>query len=78
MDSLFEPKVDYYPAVRLAINANVGPPVEIVGLWYDEWDEVFIIHVKETSGLVYEESLSGKLVFTCYKAVQKGITRWVE
>lgn len=74
---MFNPETDYFPAVRLALNANVEPAVEVKAIWYDEWDEVFIVHyVDPADNQMYEDTLQGNFVFSCFKAVQRGITRW--
>ena len=73
---LFKPEVNYIPAIELALNAKVGPPISIEEIWYDEDDEVFLLHIREENGMLYEDPLEARFVFSCYKAVQKGITKW--
>ena len=76
-EELFSPKTDYTPAVRLALNADVEPAVEIKAIWYDKMDETFLVHlIDPADGMMYEEVLQSTFVFSCFRAVNRGIIKW--
>lgn len=71
---IFKPK-DYGPAIRLALNADVEPPIKITGYYYDEYQEVFQIMIIG-HGIRQNVVLQGDFVRGCFKAVKRGISSW--
>ena len=67
---------DYYPALCLALNHEAGG-LEIHNYMYDEDMDLWFVECSERDFDIAAFRLEGKFVRSCYKAVKKGVTSWV-
>jgi hypothetical protein len=72
---MFKPK-DYGPAIRLALNLDKGIPTKIEDYYYDEYNEEFVVLLKQRDGLKIDIGLEGSFVRSCHKAVGNGVSSW--
>jgi hypothetical protein len=66
----------YDPAIRLALNADRGMPIEIVEWLYDEFYDIVNIMVRDEVGMNSDITLRGGFVRSCYLATKAGVVSW--